>query len=154
MKKHDVRSQPKIQILVGKYSSYSLMVSFQESILRLAKSMLPFVFKKWSELYAAIRYLQDETTGDELVAAFNKAVTDGTRAGRIYELSMPYTRSESSLVARKLGARKAGLSRRKLTQDQVREIKRRHEEGGETIRNLALAYSVSRSLILRALYVY
>lgn len=151
--RHGILSQPKIQKMVGECASYSLMVSYQDSVLGLAKSMSPFAFKKWAGLHAAIRYLEDETTGNELVAASNKTVTDGTRAGKILEISMPHTRSESLVTARKLGASKAGLSRRKLTTQQVLEVKGRHGEKGESIRKLAFAYSVFESVILRALHV-
>ncbi len=73
----------------GKYSSYSLLVSFQKSVPSLGKAILTHSFKKWNELIAMISYLEDRITGEELIERFNKADEEGTRAGKIHKVVMP-----------------------------------------------------------------
>jgi hypothetical protein len=149
-----VYCQPKLITKHGKYVSYGLHVAFQDSILRLAKSLVRFSFKKKEELRGVIDYLENGITGNELIEIFNMAVRSGTRVGIIREVSLPYTRSEGLRLARRLGARRSGLSRRVLTEAQVAEIKRRRLESHEPIRKLAREYGVSTNVILRAIHSY
>lgn len=76
----------------------------------LGRTILKYSFKKHAELLAMIYYLEDRITGDELIGRFNMIVEEGTRAGKIYKLSLPHRRSEGLKVARQLSARKAGIS--------------------------------------------
>jgi len=113
-----------------------------------AQAMLSNLMKKRDQVHAIIVYLQDRITGEELVGAFNRATISGTRSGFLREVKMPYTHSQGVAHARDLvhsGKRVSST----LTKEILAEIVERQSRG-ETLRDISLAYGVSKSAIMRA----
>jgi hypothetical protein len=131
-----------------------LQVSFQDSILKLSKSLPRYSFKKRKELAAVIAYLENRITGDQVIQAFNNAVTEGTRAGIVRRASLPFLRREGLHLARVEGGKKSGVKQRILTPAQGAEIKQKGLELRKSLRELAREYHVSTNAILRAVGLY
>lgn len=117
-------------------------------LLTAALAMLPRLVKKRDQIQAMIDYVQDRTSGQALVEAFNQATRTGTRSGFLRTIEMPYTHSQGLAHARELvhgGKRVSNILTEQVLAD-VRE--RRH--GGETLWDISFIYGVSRSAIRRA----
>jgi hypothetical protein len=151
LRRNAVYTSPRINVQKGKYTSYSLQVSFQDSILRLAKCLWKYSFKKRNELRAVINYLENKITANQAIEVFNQAVTEGTRAGIIRKVTIPYIRREGLRMARVEAGRKAGIARSTLSPEQIAEVKHKRADLHKTIRELAAEYHVSTNVILRAL---
>jgi hypothetical protein len=76
---------------IGKTNSvWHLRLTRQSDLLEALTKMVPFLVKKKKQAEAAIRYLRDLITGEELVEEYNEAVRAGTRSGYMRLLRMPY----------------------------------------------------------------
>jgi hypothetical protein len=78
-----------------------------ESVLRMAKAMLPYCVKKAEDLRIVIDYLQGRITGNQAIARFNYEVMVGRRSGYIREQNLPYSRSEGLRLSQPENARRA-----------------------------------------------
>jgi len=109
----------------------------------------PLLIKKHDQVAAAIEYLNDRMTGEQIVEAFNGAVRAGTRSGYIRSIKMPLTRSEGvSRGKENLGKRP--FARNKAFRDMLDKVKAR-KANGVTVRDIAQAAKVSVSTIYRGL---
>jgi len=153
LQRNAVYAQPRIYVQKGKYTFYSLQIAFQDSILRLARSLRRYSFKKRKELDAVIAYLENRISGDQVIQVFNEAVSAGTRAGIIRTASLPYLKNEGIHVARVEGGKKSGAKRRILTPEQVAQVKLGRSIFHKTLRELAEEHGVSVHAITRALRV-
>lgn len=119
---------------------YDLLVAFPR--------IAPLVIKKRDQVEAAIFYLKDEITGEQLVEAFNEAVRVGTRSGYIRSIEMPFTHSEGVLKGKEnLGA--GPFAQRRISGGVLANVKVR-KESGTTLQDIARAANVSRSSLHRA----
>lgn len=114
------------------------------------KSMLPFLDKKWSQIDAAISYLENRITGDAFIEVLNEAVLSKRRSSWIIEAKMPHTKNIAIRLARTKG-RPGG---RKLTPEEIHESRQLRETFGLTYRKLGEIYGIAESTMFRALKLY
>lgn len=135
--------------------AYNLAVSVDGGALAVLKGMLPFVDKKWSQVRAAIDYLEDRITGDEFIDRINVAVEQKKmRAPRPPFLpkgsSIPYSRSEGS---RKAAAYVASKQRFKLRfrfdENQIEQIRNDVLINKKPIGEVAKSYGISYTSVVR-----
>jgi hypothetical protein len=69
----------------------------------MAKAMLPYVFKKRTELIAVIDYMEGQSTGQVFVQIMNHQVQIGERTGKIRSEGPRFTSPEGSKASRSLG---------------------------------------------------
>lgn len=112
------------------------------------KSMLPFLDKKWSQVNAAVSYLEDKISGDEFIKVLNDSVIAKKRSSSIISARMPYTKSRAK------GMRNPRPESRGLKGEEVKEAKQTRDTLGLTYRELAKIYGVSSSTIHRAFTLY
>ena len=89
-----------------------LTISDPPVIIKVIRGMLPFSCKKRGDLLVALRYLEERMTADDVVAKLNEFVRDRRRAGFIRRTRIPYTRSEGTLVGRRIAARAGAMAAR------------------------------------------
>jgi hypothetical protein len=139
----------KIYSLGKTHPVWHLRLTIHIDLIKALNAMRPFLIKKKDQATAAIRYLNDEITGEQLVEEFNGAVRRGTRSGYIRHLRMPYTHSQGVAKGRQfllLGPRR----RWKAPPSLVEEVDSRKERG-VTMSDICEKTGVSRSTIYRAL---
>jgi hypothetical protein len=68
---------------------FTLHIAGPTSVLRAAKLLLPYCFKKTLELSLVIDYYENRISGTEAIDGFNSAVKRAIRAGKIRDLEMP-----------------------------------------------------------------
>jgi hypothetical protein len=146
---HGIKPAPKTTFTSG---AYVLVVGNQEEVLRTARALLPFVFKKRDEFQTIADYLEDRITGTEVFRRF-KALQDlGLRERNRYlsngEICIPYKRTDGQNLGKLTGGRP-----RILSTAQVREIQHAHYVQGETVEHLAAKFAVSRSTAQSALSI-
>jgi hypothetical protein len=94
----------------NKKDAYRIDVGAIDSVLRMAKAMLPYCVKKAEDLRTAIDYLQGRITGNQAIARFNFEVRVGRRSGYIREQNLPYSRTEGLRLSQLENARKARVA--------------------------------------------
>ena len=124
-----------------KMGAYLLMVTKQDSVVAMSKRMLRYSFKKRKELQAVIDYYTNRITGDEAIRVFNGEVQEGVRVGHLWRATLPLNHSAG--VTR-------GRRRSKLTDAEIKVIRRKHAEGVSTT-ELSLAYRKAMSTIRKVL---
>ncbi len=90
--------------------TWHIVIVKRNSVKRMCRSMLPYCVKKRVELEGVLAYLNNETTGLQLIELMNHQVIIGQRTGKLRPDGPPFTR----LVAAKLG-REDGMVRRRET---------------------------------------
>jgi hypothetical protein len=145
---HGIRPAPKIIFALG---AYTVVVGDQAEVLKAAREMLPFVYKKRDELQTIIDYRGDRVTGSEVFERFKAFQASGMREKSHWpsldDVDIPLSRSDGYKRGRAAG----GNSRIRLTTTQIREIKVAHEKLGRTVNYLAHKFHVSNSTVARAL---
>ena len=110
-------------------AAYRLDIAEVRSVLRAAKSMLPFSVKKSEDLRIAIEYLEGRITGNQAIEAFNAEVRSGRRRGKVRDAVLPLTREEGVRQSKRENAATAraayAVHADNLIQD---EIRRDHQE--------------------------
>jgi len=134
----------------GQSVYYELHVSEGRNALFVLKEMLPHLDKKWSQVKAAVDYLENRITGNQLIEELNEAVRANRRSSSIRESSLPYTK----LQGKRVGKSKGRPGGRVLTKDQISDAKYNREINGLTFRELAKMYNVAPSTVLRSLTKY
>jgi hypothetical protein len=132
----------------GSSTYYELSVTEGGNALLVLKAMLPFLDKKWSQVNAAVSYLEDRITGDAFIEVLNEAVLTKRRSSSLIVAKIPYRKLQGRLM------RKPRPECRVLKREEVIEAKQQRETLGLTFRELAKIYNVSDSTILRALRLY
>ena len=132
--------------------AYVLVVGAQSEVLKTARELLPFAFKKKDEFQTVLDYLEDRITGTEVFERFKILQDFGMRERNRYpakgEVDIPYRRSEGQALGKGSGGRP-----RILTLKQIREIQYAHNNLGETLGCLARKLGVSRSTVKSALSI-
>lgn len=128
---------------------WHLRLSNQADLLKALTGLVPFLIKKQKQAEAAIHYLRDEITAEQLVEAFNEAIRVGTRSGYTRSLRMPYTHSQGVAKGREF-LRFGPRSRWKVSGSIADQLKARKVEG-ITLRDIAEEANVSKSTIYRGL---
>jgi hypothetical protein len=65
-------------------SAWQFRITNVARVLEMSRRMLPYVFKKRTELKGGVLdYLEDRITGDELIALVNNEVAIGSKTGKI-----------------------------------------------------------------------
>jgi hypothetical protein len=133
-------------------AAYRLDITEVRSVLRAAKSMLPFSEKKREDLRIAIDYLEGRITGNQAIEAFNHEVRIGRRRGRIRDATIPYTREEGLKLSKLENAKKAraayAVNVSPATQERIRSD---HSKAGLGHIRLSKKYGYSVSVIRRVL---
>lgn len=128
---------------------WHLRLSNRSDLLRAMPRMAPLLIKKRDQVAAAILYLSNQVTGEQLMQAFNRAIADGTRSGYHRAVEMPYIHSQGVAKAKEnLG--KGPTARWKISSE-VMDRARSRKETGATLREICEAFGVSSSSIQRAL---
>jgi hypothetical protein len=81
------------------FNTWHLVIAQRASALLLAKKLLRHTVKKRGELIAAIAYMENEITAEELVRRFNNFVRIGERTGKLRRAAPPFTLSEGKEIA-------------------------------------------------------
>jgi hypothetical protein len=68
---------------------YVLLVSEDYSLVKAARMLRPFCFKKKEELGALIDYMGNRISANAVIEVFNRLVTIGERTGKIRSVNMP-----------------------------------------------------------------
>ena len=141
-----------------KLSAHLLAVSEYESVKKVLREMLPFLCKKENEARAALDYLENRITGNDLLQVFQEEVEAGRRERRPQRVSkdVPYIRSEGLEVMkarRSENLRDAfGKFRSKITSEDFERIRTLHFEEGKRLAEIARMYpQYARETIRRAL---
>jgi hypothetical protein len=114
------------------------------------KSMLPFLDKRWSQIDAAISYLENRITGDSFIEVLNEAVLAKRRSSWITEAKMSRTKNIAIHMARTKGRPSA----RKLTHEEVLESRRLRETFRLSYRRLGEIYGIAEGTMFRSLKSY
>ena len=122
-------------------AAYHLMVTKQDSVLRLAQMILPFTFKKRVELRVVVDYYRDRISGNEAIALMNEQIEKGIRSANLLSVSLPLTHTKAVKRARR---------RFNLTDAQVDEIQEKGRTG-HSVSDLALIYGKSPLTIRKIL---
>lgn len=152
-----LRSQGIRTGIVRKMSSsaaYFLRIADQESVAKIAESVVRFCFKKRAELRTLLEYRKyNLITGSEVQMRFARYVETGFRErhGKRAFIPMPWAFSVGYRRSR-MGARRDPRKRWPvLSEAQKQEARVRHNVFGETITALGLFYGVSRMAMWRIL---
>lgn len=121
-----------------------------------AKKLLPWVFKKESDLRTLLDYLENRITGDEAISTLNQLVLEGTRRGKIRIVNMPYFYLEGLEIAR-LYASGKGVGTRisrglALTKKEWQEISQERNELGLTLSRIALRHGITKAGVRKILH--
>jgi hypothetical protein len=79
---------------------FSLQIAGHLNVLRAAKLMLPYCYKKRFELSLVIDYYENRLSGTEAIDGFNSAVKSAIRGGKIRALEIPEKYEEGKKEAR------------------------------------------------------
>jgi len=139
------------QFRTGKDTYYELQVGESGNALLALKGMLPFLDKKWSQVNAAIDYMENRITGNQFIKVLNEAVRARRRSSSIRTLNLPYTKEQALQFART--SARLGIGR-VLTEDQLRMAQRDRELLGLTYAKLGEKYGVSESTMYYSLKRY
>ena len=120
-------------------------------VLKAFKEMLPYLDKKREQTKAAIDYLENRTTGSELIGAFKEAVKLGARSGEIREVGMPWTRDEGMRIGRKIAGERAWKIRKGLTATTLEKTAANYKDSRLSMRELGKVYGFSASTVSRFL---
>jgi len=71
---------------------YVMLVSEDNSLLIVARDMLPFSSKKAAELEILIKYMEDRIGGNQAVDVFNRMVVEGERIGKLRKVNLSFCR--------------------------------------------------------------
>jgi hypothetical protein len=134
----------------GQSVYYELHVSEGRNALRVLKEMLPHLDKKWSQVNAAINYLENRITGNQFIEVLNEAIRTHQRSSSIKVVNLPYTKRQGKHIGKSKGGRKG----RVMTQNQIIDAKVKRNLRGLTFRELAEIYDVAPSTIHRSLTLY
>jgi hypothetical protein len=118
-------------------AAYHLMVSRQDSVVKIAQKLLLYTLKKRVELQVGLDYYADKITGNEAVALLNEQIERGFRSANQLSASLPLTHTEAVRRARR---------RSNLTDDQVDAMRMAYANGG-SVPELALSYGRAPSTI-------
>ena len=127
-------------------AAYRLDTDGIESVMKTAKSMLPFTVKKRIELQTVIAYLEGRITGNQALEVFNWAVVVGRRRGKIRFEDVLFTRGEGLRLSQLENARNARAAYPVNVSDKVQEeIRNDHKVGklGHIRLSRKCGYSVS-----------
>ena len=135
-------------------AAYSLRIADQESVVKMAESMVQFCFRKRAELVTLLEYRKlGIITGSEVQYRYARFVEIGFRErhGKRSFIPMPWAFS--------VGFRRSRMGRRRearkrwpvLSEAQKQEARKRHNVFGETITELSLFYDISRMAMWRIL---
>jgi hypothetical protein len=113
---------------------YELTVTEGGNALLVLKAMLPFLDKKWSQVNAAVSYLEDRITGDDFIKVLNEAVLAKRRSSSVIVAQMPYRKLQGRVM------RKPRPGCRILRREEVMEAKQLRESLGLTFRDLVWCY--------------
>jgi hypothetical protein len=142
-----IRPSPKITFTSG---AHVLIIGIQAEVLKTARELLPFVFKKRDEFQTIVDYLEDRITGTEVFQRFKAFQDLGIREKSRYpsngEINIPYRRSEGQVLGKSAGGRPPILKRA-----QILEIQYSHNVLGRTLKCLAAEFGVSPSTVKSAL---
>ncbi len=127
---------------------WHLRLTIYIDLLKALNAMRPFLVKKMDQATAAIAYLNNEITGEQLVEEFNDAIRRGTRSGYVRHLRMPFTHSQGVAKGREF-LRLRPSSRWKAPPSLVDEVESRKERG-ITIRDISEKTGVSSETIRTA----
>jgi hypothetical protein len=73
---------------------YELHVSEGRNALLVLKEMLPHLDKKWSQVKAAIDYMENRITGNQFVEVLNDAIFAKKRSSSLRVAKLPYTKHQ------------------------------------------------------------
>lgn len=133
-------------------SAWQIRIPNLDGVLLASKEMLPYVYKKRAELQAIVDYLEDRTTGDELVRCVNHEVEIGNKVGILKTAKIPYTRSEGLRLKVALNLEKAHAATRIcVTEEEQSMIRYRYNTDRVPIVKLAIDFGYGRLVIERVL---
>lgn len=126
---------------------FELTVSEGGNALLAFKKMLPFLDKKRDQVRAVVCYLENRSTGNQLVAVLNDAVMRNKRSSSVRFVDMPFTKIQGK-------AKRNTSGERILTREQLVAMKRERELRGLSNRKIAKVLHVSPGTIDRAFNLY
>ena len=141
-----------------KLSANLVAVSEYQSVVRMLREMIPFLYKKAREARAALDYYEGRITGNELMTVFQQEVEAGRRERRPRKvpIDVPYSRPEGlALMKARRSARFRdvfGRFRSKVTPDDFERIRYKHFVEGKRLVDLSREYpQYARETIRRVL---
>ena len=135
-----------------KNGAFTLKVLRVPDVVEVTKRILPYIWKKESELRTVVDYYGGRLTGDQAVEVFNQEVRVRKRTGRERLVSVPYTYEEGRRLALELSTRRAAEINIVQVPKQIRQaIIRNYLFPGISQEKLALKYGFSRTVIRRIL---
>jgi hypothetical protein len=153
LRNHAVRASDVLKTSKG--SANMVAVSQFDSMKRILRHMVPFLFKKANEARAGLDYYEVKIRGNDLLTLFQKEVEDGRRERRTRKvvLNVPYAYPEGDKMMksrRRERLRDAfGRFRSKVTMEDFQEIRKKYFAGA-SMKELVKAYpKYSRSTIGR-----
>jgi len=144
-------------ILKTQGNAHIVVVSRYESVKRVLRGMLPYLFKKQNEARAALDYYEGRTSGNELIALFQREVEEGRRERRVRKvIDVPFTYEEGTLVMREIRKSRVrdalGRFRAKVKQSDFVEIRVLHFDRNVRLQELMRKYpQYSKETIRRIL---
>lgn len=129
-----------------------LTISDAINIRVIARKILPFLCKKRGDLLIALGYLDGKLTAEEAIAELNESVNDKRRSGYIRKATIPYTRSEGTILGRRQGAEAGASAVRVAVPLSLQErIRKDRMKRGSTLSELQLKYGYSIHVVRRIL---
>lgn len=132
---------------------WNLRLTERGGLLRALNPMLPWLFKKRSQVQAGIDYLEDRVTGDQLIARFNEAINLGMRSSNKIAGKQPWNKRQGTRLAHALAGRERSDLKHLLTRSKLKEAALGYMELGISVEMLAERYNVNVSELARALQV-
>ena len=87
---------------------FYLQIASPRCVLRACKLLLPYCFKKRTELHLVVDYYENKITGSQTIDGFNSVVRMGTRLGKIRTLRIPLKYDDAKReIAKRRGRRKS-----------------------------------------------
>jgi hypothetical protein len=144
-----IRPAPKITFTSG---AHVLIIGDQAEVLKTARELLPFVYKKRDEFQTIADYLENRITGTEVFQRFKVLQDLGIREKNRYpskgEISIPYRINEGQVLGKSTGGRP-----RILSDMQIRKIQFACNTLGRPLKSLAAEFGVSTSTVKSALSI-
>lgn len=128
-----------------------LTISDSNVVRTVIRRTSPFACKKKGDLLIALDYLDNRISADEAIARLNECVRSRRRSGHIRRARTPYTRSEGTLVGRRLGAREGAMAARVYVPPQIRKGILTSRKDGRTLPDLQFEYGLGIRVIRRVL---
>jgi len=136
----------------GSISAWQLRVTSLLGVVETSKQMLPYAYKKRTELKAVIDYLEDRITGDELVEIVNNEVRIGNKTGKTKKSNLPFSKSEGDILRHLYSLEKAHDALRVRVSDQeVAKIREDYYQKRLRMREISELYGYGKSVIERIL---